>query len=97
MEAVADLFKIDETARSSTRRLKKQATELHNLTAKTLYYYATKQDRPETCTTIAFLTTRVREADKDDWAKLVYMMKYFRGTKELPLILSANRRGTLKW
>jgi hypothetical protein len=63
--------------------------------AKTLY--ATKRARPDTCTAVAFLTTRVRNPDKDDWAKMVHLMKYIRGTKMLPLILSAGGTGTLKW
>ena len=45
-----------------------KAVEFHNLVAKTLY--ATKRARPDTCTAIAFLTTRVRAPDKDDWTKL---------------------------
>jgi hypothetical protein len=69
--------------------------EFHNLVAKTLY--ATKRARPDTCTAIAFLTTRVRAPDKDDWTKLVHMMKYLRGTRTMPLILSANGSGILKW
>jgi hypothetical protein len=42
----------------------KKAQEFHTLVAKTLY--ATKQARPDTCTAIAFLTTRVRAPVKDD-------------------------------
>ena len=72
-----------------------KAVEFHNLVAKTLY--ATKRARPDTCTSIAFLTTRVREPDKDDWTKLVHLMKYIRGTRTLPLILSADGSGILKW
>jgi hypothetical protein len=63
--------------------------------AKTLY--ATKRARPDTCTAIAFLTTRVREPDSNDWTKLVHLMKYVRGTRKLPLILSASGSGILKW
>ena len=63
--------------------------------AKTLY--ATKRARPDTCTSIAFLTTRVRAPDKDDWTKLSHLMKYLRSTRKLPLILSANGSGILKW
>ena len=69
--------------------------QFHNLVAKTLY--ATKRARPDTCTSIAFLTTRVRAPDKDDWKKLVHLMRYLRGTRQLPLILSANGSGILKW
>ena len=71
------------------------ATAFHNLVAKTLY--TTKRARPDTSTAIAFLTTRVREPDTEDWAKLTHLMKYLRGTKELPLILSANKSGIMKW
>jgi hypothetical protein len=72
-----------------------KAVHFHNLVAKTLY--ATKQARPDTCTAIAFLTTRVRAPDKDDWKKLVHLMRYVRGTHTMPLILSANGTGILKW
>ena len=71
------------------------AKAFHNLVAKTLY--TTKRARPDTSTAIAFLTTRVREPDMDDWAKLTHLMKYLRGTKELPLILSATKNGIIKW
>jgi hypothetical protein len=90
--APADLFKIDKDCEKLDT---KRATKFHNLVAKTLY--ATKRARPDTCTAVAFLTTRVREPDNDNWAKLAHMMKYIRGTKELPLILSANGSGILKW
>jgi len=72
-----------------------KAVAFHNVVAKTLW--ATKRARPDTCTSIAFLTTRVREPDKDDWAKLTHLVKYLRGTRKLPLILSANGSGILKW
>ncbi len=73
-----------------------KAKIFHNLVAKTLY--TTKRARPDTCTAIAFLTTRVREPDKDDWTKLCHLMQYLRGTKTLPLILSADDDcGVLKW
>jgi hypothetical protein len=72
-----------------------KAVEFHNLVAKILY--ATKRARPDTCTAIAFLTMRVREPDKDDWTKLVHLMIYIRGTRTMPLILSANGSGILKW
>ena len=87
-----NLFKIDEDC----EKLKpSKAVEFHNLVAKTLY--ATKRARPDTCTAIAFLTTRVREPDQDDWNKLVHLMKYIKGMRKLPMILSANGSGILKW
>jgi hypothetical protein len=90
--APADLFKIDEDC---TKLAPKRAKEFHNIVAKMLY--ATKRARPDTCTSIAFLTTRVREPDYDDWAKLTHLIQYVRATKLLPLILSASGTGIVKW
>lgn len=87
-----DLFKVDEDCKKLGTS---KATEFHNLVAKTLY--ATKRARPDTCASIAFLTTRVREPDEDDWKKLVHLMKYLRGTRTLPLILRADGSGIFKW
>ena len=73
----------------------KQNMEFHHLVAEILY--ATKCARLDTCTAISFLTTKVREPDNDDWYKLVHLMKHIRGTRNLPLILSFNGSGILKW
>jgi hypothetical protein len=64
------LSKVDEDCEKLTQAT---AVEFHNLVAKTVY--ATKRERPETCIAITFLTTRVREPDKDDWTKLVHLMR----------------------
>jgi hypothetical protein len=48
------LFKVDE---SCAKLAQNKAMEFHNLVEKT--FYATKRARPNTCTAIAFLTTRV--------------------------------------
>jgi hypothetical protein len=79
------LFKVDEDCKKLAQA---KAVEFHNLVAKTLY--ATKRSRLDTCTAITFLTTRVREPDKEDWTKLVHLMIYIRGTRTMPLILSAT-------
>jgi hypothetical protein len=86
------LFKVDE---SLVKLAQNKAVEFHNLVAKTLY--AIKRARPHTSTAIAFLSTRMQEPDKDDWTKLVHLMIYIRGTRKMPLILSANGSGILKW
>ena len=90
--APVNLFRIDEDCKKLDT---KKSKEFHNIVAKTLY--ATKRARPDTCTSVAYLTTRVREPDKDDWAKLAHLIKYLRGTKNLPLLMSANGGGILKW
>jgi len=90
--APVNLFRVDEDC---NKLVSNKAIEFHNIVAKTLY--ATKHARPDTCTAIAFLTTRVRGLDTDDWKKLVHLMKYLRGTQRLALILSADGSGILKW
>ena len=72
-----------------------KSVQFHNLVAKILY--ATKIDQPDTCTAVTFLTTRVQEPDLDDWDKLSHMMRYVRGTRHLPLILSTDVTHILKW
>jgi hypothetical protein len=64
------LFKVDEDCEKLAQV---KAAEFHKLVAKTLY--ATKRARQDTCTAITFLTMIVREPDKDDWTKLVHLMK----------------------
>jgi hypothetical protein len=90
--APADLFRVNP---DSTKLTPERKEKFHSLVAKTLF--ATKRARPDTATSISFLTTRVREPDVDDWSKLTHLMKYLRGTKDIPLILSANGSGILKW
>jgi hypothetical protein len=48
-------------------------------------------------TAVAFLTTRVKNPDEDDWGKLKRVLKYLNGTKYLKLNLSVENLGVLKW
>ncbi len=57
-----DLFVVNEDAEKLSEE---GATAFHNLVAKTLY--ASKRARPDVSRAIAFLTTRVRAPDVDDW------------------------------
>ena len=90
--APKNLFVVDDNSKKLSDSKREQ---FHSLVAKMLF--ATKHVRPDTGTTMSFLTTRVSEPDVDDWKKLAHLMRYIRGTKELPLILSANSGGMLKW
>ena len=87
-----NLFKVDKDFENIPQS---KTVQFHNLAAKTLY--ATKRARPYTLTTVAFITTIVQAPDLDNWAKMVHMMRYIRGMRTLPLILSANGSGILKW
>ena len=72
-----------------------KVVESQNIVAKTLY--ATRRERPDTCTSITFLTTRVRSTAEDNCAKLLHLMLYLRGTRNISPTLSANGSGILKW
>jgi len=73
------------------------SADFHTIVANTLY--VTKRARPDTCLAIAFLTTRVRAPDTDDWDKLCHLMEYLRGDHDQPLILilGADNDGLLMW
>ena len=90
--AAGHIFKV----RDDQPKLDEQKAQVfHTFTAK--YLFATKRARPDIHTSVAFLTTRVICPDKDDWNKLLRMMRYLRGTKILPLILSADSTNIVKW
>jgi len=42
--------------------------------------FVTMRCRRDIQTAVAFLTTRVKEPDEDDWAKLKRVLKYLHGT-----------------
>ena len=74
---------------------KERSDQFHSIVAQVMF--TTKHDRPDTGTAVSFLTTRVIALDQDDWLKLAHLMMYIRGTIDLPLTLSANGTGMLKW
>ena len=73
----------------------KQVVDFHHLVAKILF--ATKRSRQDTCTAVSFLATIVRDPYYDNWTYLVHLIKYIRGTRNIPFILSANVSNILKW
>jgi hypothetical protein len=87
-----DLFKVDENV---VKLDQARAKAFHNITAKKIY--VAKRARPGISLSIAFLTTRVKGPDIDDWRKLCHLGKYLRSTRELPLILAADGTGVLSW
>jgi hypothetical protein len=64
------------------------ADAYHRMVAKALFLC--KRARPDIQPTIAVLCTRVKGPNEADWAKLVRLMKYLNGTRELKLIFSAD-------
>ena len=39
----------------------------------------------------------MKEPDTDDWEKLLHLMKYLNGTREMVLMLSTDALNILKW
>ena len=89
--APENLFKVDEDCEKLSPD---KAKGFHNMVAKTLY--TTKRARPDTCTSVAFLTNRVRKPNTDDWKNLAHLMNYLRKTRNLQLILGAGSTGILR-
>jgi hypothetical protein len=74
---------------------KVQAEEFHTFVVKGLF--ACKRARPDIHPAIAFLTTRVRNPNQDDWRKLIKLLKYINGTRNDVLTLSADNLNVVKW
>ncbi len=69
-----NLFVVNEDCE---KLLEAVSADFHTIGAKTLY--VTKRARPDTCLAIAFLTTRVRAPNTNDWEKHCHLMEYLRG------------------
>ena len=67
----------------------------HHVVAKTLFLC--KRARPDVQTAVAFLCTRVRAPDHDDYKKLTRMMQYLRATINMALTLEADNLHVIKW
>ena len=59
--------------------------------------FITPRARKDLATAISFLSTRVKSPDEDDWGKLKRVLRYIRGTINLPLILRIDDLGVIKW
>ena len=58
--------------------------------------FLTNRGRPDIHTEIAFLHTQVQECNEEEWEKIIQLMKYLNGTKDLVLTLSADQLNILK-
>ena len=56
-----------------------------------------KRGRPDINLTISYLCTRVQAPDENDWEKLMRLMKYLNGTREMVLTLGADQLNVIKW
>jgi hypothetical protein len=71
-----------------------QARAFHHTMAQLLFLSRVCRDIQ---TTVAFLTTRVKQPDEDDWGKLKLVLKYLRCTCSLPLTLFAGSLTSIVW
>ena len=90
--AAGHLFKINETP---TYLTDEDAMFFHHNVAKLLFLC--KRARPDLQMAVAFLSTRVKHPDHDDYKKLAQAMKYLRKTITLPLTLEADVLQLVHW
>ena len=86
------LFDISE---DSTKLPQADADLFHHFVAQLLYI--SNRARPDIQPAVSFLCTIVIGPDTDDYKKLARVMKYIQGTIGLPLILSIDKSGNIKW
>jgi hypothetical protein len=86
------LFQVNLMAKKLSR---KESDHFHHLVAKLLFL--SKRARPDIQTAVAFLSTRVKSPDTDDIKKLGRVIRYLRGTLNVPLRLSADPKVGLQW
>jgi hypothetical protein len=85
--AADHLFEIRDP--SEARPLpEEQAMAFHHATAQLLFMSA--RARRDIQPAVAFLTTRVKSPDEDDWGKVKRVLGYLKGTLHMPLVLSAD-------
>lgn len=89
-----NLFKVrDETDRKLLPE--EQAQHFHRTVAQLLFLSC--RARRDIQTAVAFLTTRVKEPDEDDWKKLIRVLKYLNGTKYMKLTLTVDSLNIIRW
>jgi hypothetical protein len=80
---------------NSPRLDKNKAETFHTYTAKGLF--AGKRGRQDMGPVIAFLTTRVQQPTKQDWTKLVQMLRFLSATKDDKPTFEMNRMNIIEW
>ena len=90
--ASSHLFDVNDSA---DKLSKEMGNLFHHNTAKLLFLC--KRAQPDMQPATAFLCTRVKAPDVDDYKKLGRAMKYLRGTLHMPLVLEADDMRIVKW
>lgn len=87
------LFKVDQV--NPTRLTGKQKDDFVHVVMQLLYL--SQRARPDIRTAVSFLCGRLQYADADDYKKVGRVIKYLRGTIDLPLRLQGDGSGVLRW
>ena len=96
--ASENLFKIcdpDENTELKKWLEPERAKDFHYTVAQLLF--VSTRVRRDIQTAVAFLTTRVKRPDEDDWGKLKRVLKYLKGTRHMRLRLSIDKLGVIHW
>jgi hypothetical protein len=91
--AADHLFQVRPTSEAKILP-EEQARAFHHTTAQLLFLSRVRRDIQ---TTVAFLTTRVKHPDEDDWGKLKRVLKYLQTTRSLRLTLFADSLTDIRW
>lgn len=84
--AAGNLFESDE---ASTPLAKAEQERFHSIAAK--FGYLGKRVRPDILVAVSFLSKRVLAPTAQDWRKLVKLVRYIRGSKDLGLTLEFDK------
>eukprot|EP01042_Synura_sphagnicola_P036472 gene36472-biopygen6689 len=83
--ATSGLFNVDD---SSPELDTERRQQFHSRVAKILYLG--KRVRPDLLPTVAFLSTRVQRSTEQDWIKLMRLLQYINGSRQLGLLIEAD-------
>jgi hypothetical protein len=84
------LFKVNP---DSPKISQEQAELFHRIVARLLF--ASKRARPDIQVCVAFLCTRVKSPNEEDYEKLGRVIAYLMNTIHLPLIIGADDSGSM--
>ena len=92
--SVADYFFKVWSEQKAQKLPEEQVIQFYHVVEQLLF--TSNRARRDIQTAVAFLTTRVKGPDEDDWEKLRRFIKYLNGTRNLELRLSINNIGSFK-
>jgi hypothetical protein len=85
----------EETEKMRKWLPEEQAVHFHHTVAQLLFI--STRVKKDIQMAVAFLTTRVKKPEEDDWGKLKRVLKYLKGAKHLKLTLVVENMGVVRW